>query len=44
VLQRAQFVRDEIEREAATKRDAISAIFSTDSSTPKTARGKAPSS
>jgi uncharacterized membrane-anchored protein YjiN (DUF445 family) len=25
--QRAQFVRDEIEREAATKRDAIAAIF-----------------
>lgn len=27
VLQRAQAVRDEIEREAATKRDAIAAIF-----------------
>jgi hypothetical protein len=27
VLQRAQSVRDEIEREAATKRDAIAAIF-----------------
>jgi len=27
VLQRAQAVRDEIEREAATKRDAIASIF-----------------
>ena len=29
VLERAQFVRDEIEREAATKRGAIAAIFET---------------
>ncbi|APF32857.1 hypothetical protein [Microbacterium paludicola] len=37
---RAQAVRDEIEREAASKRDAIAAIF--DAPTPKTSRGKAP--
>lgn len=41
VQQRAQFVRDEIEREAATKRDAIAAIFEADTTAPKSTRGKA---
>lgn len=36
VLQRAQFVRDEIEREAATKRGAIEAIFTKTTVKPKT--------
>lgn len=41
VLQRAQSVRDEIEREAATKRDAIAAIFDQGTAPPKTApRGR----
>lgn len=44
VLERAQAVRDEIEREAATKRDAIAAIFDTGIPAPKTPRSKAPSS
>jgi predicted DNA-binding protein len=35
VLQRAQHVRDEIEREAATKRGAIEAIFSNPTVKPK---------
>jgi hypothetical protein len=35
VLQRAQFVRDEIEREAATKRGAIAAIFDNPTAKPK---------
>jgi predicted transcriptional regulator len=35
VLERAQFVRDEIEREAATKRGAIAAIFDTPTTKPK---------
>ena len=35
VLQRAQFVRDEIEREAATKRGAIAAIFESSTSKPR---------
>ncbi len=43
-LQRAQFVRDEIEREAATKRDAIAAIFEADPSTKRNPRGKQVSS
>lgn len=37
VLQRAQAVRDEIEREAATKRDAIAAIFDGGEKTPSRA-------
>jgi predicted transcriptional regulator len=35
VLQRAQFVRDEIEREAATKRGAIAALFDNPTAKPK---------
>jgi predicted transcriptional regulator len=35
VLKRAQFVRDEIEREAATKRGAIAAIFESSTVKPK---------
>lgn len=44
VLQRAQSVRDEIEREAATKRDAIAAIFDSGTPAPKTPHGKTSSS
>lgn len=40
VLERAETVRAEIEREAETKRSAIAAIFRSDSSAPKGARGK----
>lgn len=40
VQQRAQYVRDEIEREAATKRDAIAAIFEAENTVPKTTRGR----
>jgi len=35
VLQRAQFVHDEIEREATTKRGAIAAIFESSTVKPK---------
>lgn len=45
VLQRAEAVRAEIEREAATKRDAIASIFESGSAQPKTSpRGKSSSS
>ncbi len=44
VLQRAQSVRDEIEREATTKRDAIAAIFDAEKSAPRTARSAKPAS
>ena len=40
VLERAETVRAEIEREAETKRSAIAAIFGSDASAPKGARGK----
>ncbi|GAA3734794.1 hypothetical protein GCM10022239_08660 [Leifsonia bigeumensis] len=42
VLQRAQFVRDEIEREAATKRGAIEAIFNKPTGKPKTSSSSSP--
>ena len=40
VLERAQFVRDEIEREAATKRGAIAAIFEKSTVKPKASSPK----
>jgi predicted transcriptional regulator len=42
VLQRAQFVRDEIEREAATKRGAIEAIFNKATAKPKASTSTRP--
>jgi len=40
ILDRAEAVRAEIEREANTKRDAISAIFGSAKSAPATQRGR----
>lgn len=40
VLERAETVRAEIEREAQTKRSAIAAIFGSDAPAPKGVRGK----
>lgn len=40
VLERAETVRADIEREAETKRSAIAAIFGADASAAKGARGK----
>ena len=42
VLERAQFVRDEIEREAATKRGAIAAIFDSTTAKPKASTSNRP--
>lgn len=44
VLERAQAVRDEIERDAAVRRDAIAAIFDTGAPGAKSAAAKRPAS